>query len=792
MSVSLRKVASIILTVAVAATMSCRDDGITPPGTSAEPEGLIVSSPVLLSSGSSESVVFVSLMPGTAPSGVRANIQNRASGEALIHSPIADGFDPVAIAAQVGDSIEVLVTNATTAVVFHAVVAVRSLRPPVVVRTNPRAQTIDASLNTTIQVVFSAPIDSTTLTPLSIQLLRGRATPVAGTLEFSDWTTMAVEFHPTELLAANTAYRIVAAQSIRDVNQVALESPVSVDFSTGKDPLATAKLVFLAQPTNTIAGVAFSPPVVVAVQDASGSAITYATGPVRIEWQGGSTAGISGTRTVNAVNGVATFDDLSIERAGSQFTLVASYPLTSPELTSIPSSRFSVDPAAPSKLEFRGPSSVDATTQFAASILVSDAFGNIVRNAAANPVTLSLNTNPGGATLGGTLSAPVFNGVATFTKLTLDRPGLGYVLQATSGSWSGNLKLDVWNEAAFAEVSAGGAHTCAVARNQYAYCWGANAHGQVGAGTTIDYASPVIVAAGITSVSAGGNHSCAFGAGLYCWGLNSDGQLGDGTKIDRLRPTRTTGPFADVYSVRAGGAHSCGDKDDGGWDSGTVSVCWGSDAYGQLGYLADSPTVYALVAGGSHSCGTDYGFSPQLYCWGSNVSGQLGTGTTLTMSRPVLHVGSLSGDWSLSAGRSHTCAGLNVLGIKGLFCWGSNDAGQLGDGTTVERRTPVLVSGGPFASVSAGGSHTCALNSAGAAYCWGANDHGQLGDGTPTTRTTPVLVAGGLTFLAVSAGGSHSCGVTVSGTYCWGANGNGQLGNGTTTDSAVPVRVSGQ
>jgi hypothetical protein len=740
-------------------------------------------------------------MPGIAPSGVRANIQNRASGEALTISPIADGFDPVAIAARAGDSIEVSVTNAVTDVVLHAVVAVKSQRPPVVVRTNLPTNRIDVDLDVTIEVIFSAPIDGTTLTAESVQLFRG-TTPVGGTLGLSWPSGNIAEFQPTSLLAANTPYRFVIAQSIRDVNQVALEFPVDVEFSTGGDKLATAKLEFLAQPTNTTAGVVFSPPIVVAVQDTSGNAITYATGPVMIAWSSGSTDGIGGTRTVNAVNGVATFDDLSIERAGSAFTLVASYMVTSPStrvLRSAPSLSFSVVPASASKLVVGGPSSVDATRPFAAYARVSDAFGNTVTNAAVNPVTVSLISNPAGATLAGTLTVPLFDGVATFANLTLDRPGLGYVLQATSGSFSASFKLDVWNAAAFSAVSAGGAHTCALARDHSAYCWGANAKGQVGAGTTIDYSSPVIVASGITSVSAGGNHSCAIAsARLYCWGLNGDGQLGDGTKITRLNPTPTTWVLGAVNRVTAGGAHTCGVSDQDAWDYGTTSdygtrsVCWGSDAYGQVGNLWDVPLIYALAAGAAHSCGTNFESSPQLYCWGSNIYGQLGTGTTLTMSRPALHVGSLSGNGSLSAGRSHTCAQLSVSSTDGLFCWGLNHAGQLGDGTTVERLSPVLVVGGPFSSVSAGGSHTCALTSAGAAYCWGANDHGQLGDGTTTMRTTPVLVSGGLAFLSISAGGNHTCGVTLVATYCWGANGNGQLGNGTTTDSAVPVKVSGQ
>ncbi|PYP20711.1 MAG: hypothetical protein DMD53_09885, partial [Gemmatimonadetes bacterium] len=95
-----------------------------------------------------------------------------------------------------------------------------------------------------------------------------------------------------------------------------------------------------------------------------------------------------------------------------------------------------------------------------------------------------------------------------------------------------------------------------------------------------------------------------------------------------------------------------------------------------------------------------------------------------------------------------------------------------------------------FARVSAGGSHACGVTPGGAAYCWGANVNGQLGDGTTTDRLSPVAVAGGLSFAAVSAGDLHTCALTAGGAaYCWGYNGDGELGDGTTTNRLSPVLV---
>ena len=791
-SLPMRRNASIVVAAALAVIIGCRGDSITMGETTAStPQGLTVSSPMSLASStgvtaSQDSLAFVSLVPGTAPDGVSASIRNSREGVAKTVTVTEGGFDPVGIAARVGDTIDVAVANAAGVVVFQADASVRAPRRPVVVRTNPPAKKTDVPLNIIIQVVFSAPIDPTTLAS-SVQLLRG-TTPVPGTVGFTDSTNIIAEFHPDDLLAAATSYHLVVSQSIQDLNHVALESSVDVPFTTGTS--WAASLVFTVAPTNTTAGVAITPAVAVAIQDGSGKTITYANGPVTIALTSGGSAALWGTKTVNAVNGVATFEDLAITRAAT-YSLVASYQVSSPSLTSAPSAAFIVLPAAASRLQLLGPSLVDATKDFTVDARISDVFDNGI-SSATDAVTLSLDSNPGGATLAGTLTVSALSGVATFANLSLDRPGLGYVVQATSGALRGSMRIDVWNRDAFTTVSAGNAHTCALMRERELYCWGANASGQVGVGNTFDYANPVHVAAGVFTVSTGGSHTCGIiETRLYCWGLNDDGQLADGTRITHHIPTATgVGPWG-VGTVITGGSHTCAYLESSPWDFDDETGCWGSNAEGQLGGPNGNPPAYVIAAGDAHTCGIVWGVSTALYCWGSNKNGQLGAGTVGQFSPVPFRVGSFFENVAVSAGRSHTCANLTVGGSSGLFCWGLNDDGQVGDGTTIQRSSPALVSGGggPFTSVTGGGSHTCALTAAGAAYCWGRNDHGQLGDGTTTMRTSPVLVAGGLTFVSLSAGGSHTCGVTVGGTYCWGANGSGQLGNGATTDSAVPVKV---
>ena len=201
--------------------------------------------------------------------------------------------------------------------------------------------------------------------------------------------------------------------------------------------------------------------------------------------------------------------------------------------------------------------------------------------------------------------------------------------------------------------------------------------------------------------------------------------------------------------------------------------------------------VEAVIAGDHHTCARAAGGG--LLCWGWNYNGQLGDGTTVDRTVPVGNGGLASEVSAVNAGWAHTC------GITGsdrvAKCWGNNEFGQLGDGTTERRTTPVEVSGlaGGVRAIATGGYHTCAVTAAGGASCWGWNRYGQLGDGTMIGHITPTGVSG-LTsgVAALAAGRVHSCALTTSGgVKCWGANMYGQLGDGTRTDRATPMDVVG-
>lgn len=230
-----------------------------------------------------------------------------------------------------------------------------------------------------------------------------------------------------------------------------------------------------------------------------------------------------------------------------------------------------------------------------------------------------------------------------------------------------------------------------------------------------------------------------------------------------------------------------------------TAKCWGNNKYGQLGTGDTSnrrvPTavqgfngkfVDLISTGGNSTCAISMG---ALYCWGYNNYGQLGIGSTSNRTTPTLVPGMEQNVTAVSVGESHACA----IKDGGLYCWGYNKYGQLGNGTTTNSSTPVPVTdlSDGVTAVSAGAHTTCAIHY-GSLRCWGYNNRGQVGDTTTTNRTTPVLIIDpSATIKSVSVGTEHTCAVVNDGARCWGLNSSGQLGDGTTTNRTSPTAVSG-
>ncbi|MBU1242590.1 DUF4215 domain-containing protein [Myxococcota bacterium] len=347
-------------------------------------------------------------------------------------------------------------------------------------------------------------------------------------------------------------------------------------------------------------------------------------------------------------------------------------------------------------------------------------------------------------------------------------------------------------------LGVGGSHACVVLDDTTVKCWGRNEAGQCGDGTLVHRSTPVTVVGltGAARVDGASNHTCAVmtDGTARCWGYNYVGYtLGDavGTVTVNVPNPVTVVGLTGAVDVTVGGFATCVLKSD------ATVACWGMNGYGQLG---DGTTVnrqrpQTTVSGLTGVVQVDAGYNffcardsaGEIWCWGRNDFGQLGDGTTTDRTAPV-QVPGISGALHLSCGENHACA---VLADGTVNCWGKNDAGQLGNGTTTNSSVPVSVPGLTGATAVTGANlHTCVRLTDGTARCWGANYSGHLGNGTTTASLIPVTVSGLAGVLQIANTFDVTCALVDGATVrCWGNNYYGQCGDGTTTNRTVPVRV---
>ncbi|KFI40469.1 regulator of chromosome condensation, RCC1 [Bifidobacterium actinocoloniiforme DSM 22766] len=352
--------------------------------------------------------------------------------------------------------------------------------------------------------------------------------------------------------------------------------------------------------------------------------------------------------------------------------------------------------------------------------------------------------------------------------------GAGNLGQLGNGSTnaSNNLpvRVRVPNGVKFTSISVGLWHNLAIGTDGHTYAWGYNVYGQLGNDSFDNALEPQKVKTPgnvkFVSVSAGGTSSLAIGddGNAYAWGFNNSGQLGDGTITNRNTPTpvNTSAKFA---SISMGGRHALAIGTDG------KMYAWGDNSYGELGNgtpgtsqrtpiaIENAPKFNTVKAGGTDRWGgSSYDFSLGIgkdgttYAWGYNGAGQLGIGSTDDKSVPTPVNPPLKFS-AMSPGAYHALALTNDGDAYG---WGQNSsiiptfesAGNIGDGSRVDRHSPVAVQKPDnvspdfkFVSISAGWSSSAAIGNDGNAYAWGTNTSGQLGDGTNTLRLQPVRVA---------------------------------------------------
>ena len=313
-----------------------------------------------------------------------------------------------------------------------------------------------------------------------------------------------------------------------------------------------------------------------------------------------------------------------------------------------------------------------------------------------------------------------------------------------------------------------GSRACAISLSNRAYCWGSGSNGQLGNNSTTNSSIPVAVnttgvLAGktIKQISAGSFHTCAIASDdkAYCWGSGSNGQLGNNSTTNSSIPVavNTTGVLAGktIKQISAGSFHTCAIASD------DKAYCWGSGSNGQLGNNSTTnssipvavnttgvlagKTIKQISAGSFHTCAI--ASDDKAYCWGRGSNGQLGNNSTTNSSIPVAvnTTGVLAGKTikQISAGSFHTCA---IASDDKAYCWGRGSNGQLGNNSTTNSSIPVAINstgvlaGKTIKQISNGSSHTCAIASDDKAYCWGSGTSGQLGNNSAANSSVPVRV----------------------------------------------------
>jgi len=338
-------------------------------------------------------------------------------------------------------------------------------------------------------------------------------------------------------------------------------------------------------------------------------------------------------------------------------------------------------------------------------------------------------------------------------------------------------------------ISAGVFHTCAL-KGGGVWCWGGS--------FAADSGVPVAVLAltsGVSAISADGPLRCALkDGGAWCWlQIRCCGGGGNFGPVDSPAPVAMSGLASGVSAI----SENCAVKDGGVW-------CWEASWDGQLGgdSTTGSPVpvavpalatgVSAISASGDHVCALKDG---GVACWGSNFSRQLGNNGA-DSAVPVVVSGLTTGVSAISAGGGYNCA----LKDGGVWCWGDNSKGQLGNNNTTDvcglnffpcSHVPVAVPGltTGVSAITAATAHSCALKDGGV-WCWGPNFAGELGNGSRIDSPVPVPASGLASGVsAISAGFDHSCALKDGAVWCWGGNFVGQLGNNSTTYSSVPRAV---
>ncbi len=356
---------------------------------------------------------------------------------------------------------------------------------------------------------------------------------------------------------------------------------------------------------------------------------------------------------------------------------------------------------------------------------------------------------------------------------------------------------------AWVSVSSGTSHSCGVTNAGGVRCWGAGGNGRLGVGDTDLRRTPALVGADgeWASVSAGSAHTCGIkqDGSLWCWGAGESGRLGIGSSpVSQLVPAGV-GEDNDWEQVDVYGTHSCGIRTDG------TLWCWGSGAFGRLGLddgnqshntpqqVGEDNDWVQVATGIEETCAIRE--DTTLWCWGRGSYGAIGNGSELVGSTSPIQVGLGTPGWlDISMGFSGGC-GIRQSPLEGnaLYCWGRNDHGRVGNGTTSAQVWPVKIHDGTmWAEVSVRNTVGCARELDQTVWCWGGLYHGQSGNlEQPSNQLVPAEMESEIAWTQLAVGNDHVCAMGDEELYCWGRDFSGELGLGTPAgNNNTPVEMS--
>jgi alpha-tubulin suppressor-like RCC1 family protein len=744
-----------------------------------------------------EDLVYVSLPAGMVAGGVSAEVRRKGDEAPVITKMQDGGFDPVAVVAGAGDSIQIVVKAASGQVRLAMMVVVPLRRPPRVVRTWPLRGKPDMPVNSSMVAVFSEPLDRATVTSGSVRLFAGQRQIPGQTRVLDDG--MSVAFTPDEPLAPERGYRLVLGKAIADLDGEALGEDVVVGFQTGTGTLGTPASIVVS-PDSLVLLVGATYQYSAKVFDANGNLLLQ---PVTWQTSTPDVMSVSPTGLVTAQQspfvdrlewGIGRLEASVGTLAGSAFIVVVPKPerieLLPPAATISVGDTLALEAVAWATRvgRFLLPLTVTNSNEAAASVSSPD-WGALpvspfrtVKALAPGEAHITVRAGGMSATFALTITlqpavdsvrvAPASMEMAAQESRTLTawlRDANGRLIQNTSGvSWSSsNTSVATVNGSGKVTAVANGSAMITAMIQGRTGSASVSVNTQPLAPTFIDIASRYFGACGVTAAG-----------DAYCWGLTYVGSQPRQLRVPTLLPggldMATVTPGSGLSGV---GPWLCGRTSSGD------AFCWSN--YGTTPNRFAQTLTFSDLKMSESGYGCGVATDGNSYCWGENASGQLGDGTT--QSRAEISTAVIGGHAfkSVVVGRFHSC-GLTAAGEA--YCWGANTPPPsyggtyvtlgTGDTTTAVIPTPSPVAGRlVFAQLAAAMRHTCGITVDGEAYCWGSNMYGELGDGTQTNRSVPVAVATSLRFTAISVDASHTCAISTSGAaYCWGNNTSGALG----------------